>query len=74
MNDLDEFLTLLNDELGLRIAPEDTDRALTDLPGWDSLYLLRLVTALEGRTGRSISVIDVLEAPDLRHIYHLTTA
>ncbi|MER5494284.1 acyl carrier protein [Streptomyces sp. NPDC002454] len=73
MNDLDDFLTLLHDELGLRVTPEDTDRALTELTGWDSLHLLRLVTALEARTGRSISVIDLFEAPDLRRIYQLTT-
>ncbi|MBT2505640.1 acyl carrier protein [Streptomyces sp. ISL-98] len=71
MNDLEDFIALVRDELGVPVAVEDAGRALHDLPGWDSLHLLRLVTVLEARTGRSINVIDLLEAPSLEFIYGL---
>ncbi|MFE2428506.1 acyl carrier protein [Streptomyces sp. NPDC059373] len=71
MTDLEEFIALIRDDLGLPVTVEDAGRRLHDLPGWDSIHLLRLVTVLEDRTGRSISVIDLLEAPSLESIYDL---
>lgn len=71
MKDLDDFVALVRDELGLPVTREDTERSLDALDGWDSVYLLRLLTLLEQETGRSVSLPDVLEAPTLGHIYKL---
>lgn len=73
MNSLEEFIALVRDELGLPLTVQDADRALHELPGWDSIHLLFLVTVLENRTGRSISVIDLFDAPNLEFIYGLAT-
>lgn len=71
MNSLDDFIALVREEFDLPLTAEDAGRELHELPGWDSIHLLRLVTVLEDRAGRSISVIDLLEAPTLESIYGL---
>ncbi|QKV90558.1 acyl carrier protein [Streptomyces sp. NA02950] len=74
MKDLEEFIALIREEIGLLVTVEDAERGLHDLPGWDSVHLLWLVTALEEWAGRSVSVIDLLEAPSLASIYGLVAA
>jgi acyl carrier protein len=74
VNTIGDFVALVRDELGMPITVDDIDRELNGLPGWDSMHLLWLVTLLEKRTGRTVSVIDLLEAPNLAHIYDLATA
>ena len=69
MNTFEDFLALVRDELGLPVSAADADRDLTDVLGWDSMHLLSLVTVLERHTGRSVSVIDLLEARNLLSIY-----
>jgi acyl carrier protein len=71
---MDDFVTLVREELGLLVDRGDVGRQLDELPGWDSVHLLQLLTALERTTGRRISLPAVLEAPDLEHIYLLATA
>ncbi|MFF1612749.1 phosphopantetheine-binding protein [Amycolatopsis sp. NPDC058278] len=74
MNSLDEFVTLVRDEIGLALTAGDVTVEFDRLPGWDSVLLLRLVTLLERETGRGISFPDVLEAPNLARIYDLAVA
>ena len=69
MNSLDDFIALVQDELGLPVTAQDADRSFDQLSGWDSVYLLALLAALERRTGRSISLPDVLEASSLEDLY-----
>ena len=71
MNSINDFVALVNDELGLMVTVEDEARALNEIPGWDSMHLLWLVALLEQRTGRPLSVIDILDAPNLKSIYEL---
>lgn len=71
MNTLNDFMALIYDELGLPLTADDATVSLSELPGWDSVHALALLTALERETGRVISVPDALEAPDLQHIYAL---
>lgn len=71
MNSIGEFVSLVHDELGLPVTVEDAARELNDIPGWDSMHLLWLVTILEQRTGRGLSVVDILDAPNLKYIYEL---
>lgn len=65
------LVELVRTELGVPVSVDDVDRELADLPGWDSMHVLWLVTLIEERTGRSVSVIDLLEAPTLAHIHGL---
>jgi acyl carrier protein len=74
MNDLHEFLTFVQDEIGLAVTDTDAHRNLDEIPGWDSVHLLWILTALERRTGRAISLPDVLEAANLEQIYRTAVA
>jgi acyl carrier protein len=74
MSTIEEFVELLRDQFGLHVTSDDVDKSFDELPNWDSLHLLWLVMLLERRTGREISMPDVLEAPNLKHIYTLAVA
>jgi acyl carrier protein len=69
MNSIDEFVAVVRDELGLAVTVADSGRSFDELPDWDSVYLLWLLTAVERRTGRTISLPDVLEARTLEDLY-----
>jgi acyl carrier protein len=71
VNTIDDFITLVQDEIGLPVTTKDAERDLDQLSGWDSVYLLALLNALERTTGRSIPLPDVLEATSLEEIYAL---
>jgi acyl carrier protein len=71
MSPIDDFLDLVRDETGLPVTEEQTGLDLDQVPGWDSVYLLSLVVALERSTGRRLSMPDVLQAASLRDIYAL---
>ncbi len=60
--------------MGLSVTVEDADRSLDELKGWDSVYLLWLLTLLERRTGRSVALADVLDAGSLEQIYRVAVA
>ncbi|MFF8263764.1 phosphopantetheine-binding protein [Streptomyces virginiae] len=71
LDSLDVFLRTVRDDLGLDIGfPEGADTALGDLPGWDSLNLLRLVALLE-ESGHRVPVHRLLEARSLREVHTL---
>ncbi|WP_326700514.1 acyl carrier protein [Streptomyces sp. NBC_01754] len=67
----DDYTRLLGDDLGLDLTPEEISADFDELPDWDSLHLLKLVTALEKATGTPVPVGKVLEARTLRQIYEL---
>jgi acyl carrier protein len=71
MNSIDEFVTVVQDELGLAVTSEDVTVPLDRVGGWDSVHLLTLATVLEQRTGRSLALPDILEADTLERIYLL---
>ncbi|MGP4008116.1 phosphopantetheine-binding protein [Streptomyces sp. 4N124] len=74
---LAEFARLVRDETGLPLGTtpaEETallDADFDELPEWDSMYLLKLVTALEHTLGRPVPVGRLLEARSLRQIHEL---
>lgn len=74
MNTIDDFVALVCDEVGLPVTAEDIESGFDQVPGWDSVHLLTLMMALERRTGRPISMPDLLEAPSLGHIYRLAVS
>ncbi|MFI6345322.1 phosphopantetheine-binding protein [Streptomyces sp. NPDC050560] len=74
MNSLEDFTRIVRDELGMPFTDDQIGKDFDELPEWDSLYLLKLVTALEAATGRPAPVGRVLEARSLREIYDLAVA
>ncbi|MFD9081011.1 phosphopantetheine-binding protein [Streptomyces erythrochromogenes] len=71
LDSLDALLRTVRDDLGLDIAvPDGADTALGELPGWDSLNLLRLVALLE-ESGHRVPVHRLLEARSLREVHTL---
>jgi acyl carrier protein len=71
---IDDFVALVRDELGLPVTAADAGRSFDELPGWDSVHLLWLLTTLERETGRQLSLPDVLEAGSLAQIHALAVA
>jgi hypothetical protein len=68
---LGDYIRLVNDEIGMPLAPGQVASDFDDLPDWDSVYLLKLVTALELATSRKVPVVKLLEARSLKEIYEL---
>ncbi|MFL6072398.1 MAG: phosphopantetheine-binding protein [Mycobacteriales bacterium] len=66
---MDDLLTVVRDELGIEVSDADAGRDLDELPGWDSMHLLWLLTLLERDTGRQLSLPDLLHARSLEQIY-----
>lgn len=71
MNSTEEFVALLREDLALPVTAADLESGFDELPGWDSVHLLALLTAVERRTGRMISLPDLLAAGSLREVYAL---
>ncbi|MFE9860088.1 MULTISPECIES: acyl carrier protein [unclassified Streptomyces] len=74
MKTVDDFVTLLRDELALPVTADDLGRELDTVESWDSVHLLALCTVLERETGRSLPLADVLEAASLKDVYLLAVA
>ncbi|MEV6110554.1 phosphopantetheine-binding protein [Streptomyces sp. NPDC051940] len=71
VDSLHGFMALVRDELGVALSiPQDAHAELADLPGWDSLNLLRLVVLLEER-GHPVAVHQLLLARDLNDMFTL---
>lgn len=68
---IDDFIALVQDEVGLAVTAQHASLHFDQVPGWDSVHLLSLLTALERKTGRSISLPEILEASNLADIYSL---
>jgi hypothetical protein len=71
---IDAFVSLIRDELGLEVTSADVGKGFDELPGWDSVLLLSLLTAMERETGQQLSLPDVLEAGNLRQLHALVVA
>jgi acyl carrier protein len=61
----EELLRLIGAELGM--APEDIapDRAISDIPSWDSMAWISVISAIEDRTGK---LFPVEKIDDIRNI------
>ncbi|MEU0526589.1 phosphopantetheine-binding protein [Streptomyces niveus] len=71
---LDDYVLLINDEIGMPLAPEQVAADFDELPDWDSLHLLKLVTALESAIGHKVPVGEILQARSLKEIYELAVS
>ncbi|GAA3947070.1 hypothetical protein GCM10023085_31590 [Actinomadura viridis] len=74
MHRFDDFPAFVRYEVGLPVGAGDLDLELDRLPGWDSLYLLRLLLGAEAATGRRLDLADLLEARTLREVRALLEA
>jgi acyl carrier protein len=70
----DDYLTLVREATGLDLDADALHRDFDSLPGWDSLHLLKLVSALERATGARVPVGRVLEARSLDQIRQVAVA
>lgn len=66
---IDDFLTLVQAEVGLPLGPEDLDTDFDELAAWDSVQLLKLLTALEGNARVRLPVSQLLESRSLRQVH-----
>ncbi|HEY6423366.1 MAG TPA: acyl carrier protein [Pseudonocardiaceae bacterium] len=66
---IDDFLTLVQAEVGLPLGAADLDTDFDDLVAWDSVHLLKLLTALEGSVGARLPVPQLLESRSLRQVH-----
>ncbi|MFN6560892.1 MAG: acyl carrier protein [Nostoc sp. ChiSLP01] len=69
MNNVTDLVYLIQDVLELPIVEQDINTPFDELGGWDSLGLLRLITSIEIRTGKKVSVLSMLQARTIRDIY-----
>jgi acyl carrier protein len=71
VNNIDDFATLLRDEIGLSVTTDDLTRDLDEVAGWDSVHLLSVLMVLEREAGRPVPMVAAMEAPNLAAIYQL---
>lgn len=71
MNSLEDFVTILQEEIGLGIKMEDVGKDLDQIPEWDSAHLLQLMSILEGEMGCPVALPDLLKASSLAEMYEL---
>lgn len=69
-----DFTRLLDEELGLELTEADLGVDFDNLGEWDSVYLLRLIGALERATGRPLPVEELLQARTLGAIRELAVS
>lgn len=74
MNDIDDFVDLLRNGLGLPVTERELRLGWDEVPGWDSAHLLWLLVRMEETTGRRVALPDALEARSLLGIYALYTS
>jgi acyl carrier protein len=69
MMTVDDFIRIVRDELDLPLNGNELDEDLDGVVSWDSLNMLRLVTAVERETGNRIPIGRLLADRSLRAIY-----
>jgi acyl carrier protein len=72
MNSIEDFVAILQDDLGLSIGIEDVGKDLDQIADWDSVHLLQLMSVLERETGHTVALPDLLHASSLAEMYTFT--
>lgn len=65
----EEFIAILDEEIGFSISMEDLKVGLDSLADWDSIMLLRLQLILERKLRRRIALPKLLEARTIEAIF-----
>jgi len=71
---IEDFIELIDEELGLVVTAEQVEEAFDQIPEWDSVKLLWLATALEKAIGQPVRFADLLEATSLGDVFRLAVA
>lgn len=71
MNSIEDFVGILQDDLGMSVKLEDVGKDLDQIAEWDSAHLLQLMSLLEKETGRPVALPDLLSASSLAEMYEL---
>jgi len=71
---IEDFIGLIDEELGLQVTAEQVEATFDQIPDWDSVKLLWLATALEKAIGRPVRFADLLEATSLGDVFRLAVA
>ena len=68
----EELVKLIAEEL--RMAPEEIDllRAIADIPSWDSMAWISIITAVEKRTGKLFPVDKIDDVRNVGDILRMT--
>lgn len=65
---IDDFLEIVSKECGLYFTRDDLQTDFDRLARWDSFHLLKLLSALEAATGRTLPATRFLEARSLAEL------
>lgn len=71
MRDLDDFIALISDEIGIAVTRENVGAPFDELPKWDSVLMLALLVLLERETQHRIAVPDALQSRSLLELYQM---
>jgi acyl carrier protein len=67
----EDFVAIVADESGMTLVVGDLDTDFDQLDGWDSVHMLKLLSALEGAVGGALPVVEVMESRTLGQIHAL---
>ncbi|SDD96698.1 acyl carrier protein [Actinokineospora iranica] len=69
-----EFIDLVGAESGLPLTVADLATGFDDLPGWDSVHLLKVLSALETERGITLRVAELLSTKSLGDLHRAVAA
>lgn len=69
-----EKLELLRNMFSREISETDLDIAISDLEGWDSIMMVRLMMNLEQQVGRELSEEEMVSMTSVRDVERLLNA
>ncbi|WP_424187566.1 acyl carrier protein [Actinokineospora sp. G85] len=64
-----DFAELVEAETGLPLTADDLATRFDDLPGWDSVHLLKVLSALESEHGVTLQIAHLLDATSLADLH-----
>jgi acyl carrier protein len=67
----EEFVAILDEELGFTISGDDLKADVGHLIGWDSVMLLRVQLVFEKKLNRRISLPRLLEARTMGAVFEV---
>lgn len=70
----EDFIHLVRDELDLPLGADDLSADFDHVVSWDSMHMIRLVSAVERETGNRVPVGKLLADRSLAAIYERISA
>jgi acyl carrier protein len=69
-----DFIAVVQAESALPLDVGDLRTEFDELPGWDSVHLLKVLSALEATTGTALPMGRLIEAHSLGDLYDAVVA